>query len=142
MWVAVHGFTGMALGVWSPLGMGLTVLAALVLHLLLDLVPHWDYSRHPRRVLWAGLDVGVTAVAFLVAGLSLDQGLSIVLVGFVSALPDLDVLDAVLPGKARRRWFPSHWSRFPHGSAPPAVGIPLQVLLMLASLAAIVAGAA
>ena len=87
------------------------------------------------------LDVGVTAVAFLAAGLSLDHGLSIVLVGFVSALPDLDVLDAVLPGKARRRWFPSHWSRFPHGSAPPALGIPLQVLLMLASLAAIVAGA-
>ena len=87
------------------------------------------------------LDVGVTVVALLAAGLSLDHGLSILMVGLVSALPDLDVLDAVLPGEDRRRWFPSHWSRFPHGTSSPTVGIPLQVLLVLASLSAVVAGA-
>jgi hypothetical protein len=142
MWVAVHGFTGMALGAWSPLGLGLTIVAAIVLHLLLDMVPHWDYTRHRRRVLWAALDLGVTAVAFLVAGLTLTDGLSVVIVGFVSALPDLDVFDAIKPGNKRRRWFPSHWSRFPHGTASPAVGIPLQVILVLASLVTVTAGSA
>jgi hypothetical protein len=141
MWVAVHGFTGMALGVWSPLGLGLTIVAAIVLHLLLDLVPHWDYTRHRRRVLWAALDVGVTAIAFLVAGFTLTDGLSVAVVGFVSALPDLDVFDAIKPRSKRRRWFPSHWSRFPHGTASPALGIPLQVVIMVASLTAIAAGA-
>ncbi len=137
MWVAVHGLTGMALGAWSPIGLGLTVVAAVVLHVLLDLVPHWDYTGHPRYVLWAVLDVGATAVAFLVVGLTAEGGAAIVLVGLVSALPDLDVLDALFPGRGRRRWFPSHWSRFPHGTSSPAFGIPLQATLAVVSLVAV-----
>lgn len=137
MWVAVHGMTGMALGAWSPLGLGLTLVAAVAFHLLLDLVPHWDYSGHRRVALWAALDVGVTAVAFLVVGLTVQHGLSVVLVGWVSALPDLDVLDALFPGRKRRRWFPSHWSSFPHGTSSAAFGMPLQVVLALVSLVAI-----
>ena len=138
MWVCVHTLTGLALGALSPWSLGLTLLAALVLHVLLDLVPHWDYSSCPRVVLWAGLDVGASAVALLVVALTIEHGWIIALVGWVSALPDLDVFDALLPEAKRRRWFPSHWSSFPHGRASPAFGITVQMVLVLASFLAIV----
>lgn len=139
MWVAVHAFTGLTLGVLSPFGLGLTLLAALVLHTVLDLVPHWDYSGHPRRVLWAVLDVGGAALVVGVTGLALDLSFTALAAAVISAAPDLDVFDALLTGRKRRRFFPSHWKRFPHGKASPAVGVPLQVLIMVASLAAMFA---
>jgi hypothetical protein len=52
----------------------------------------------------------------------------------VSALPDLDVFDAVLPGAGRRRWFPSHWRVFPHGRARAAIGVPVQLLVVAVSI--------
>jgi hypothetical protein len=130
----VHASSGLAVGTAAPLGYGLTILCALVLHLLLDLVPHWDYSHRPRRLWWASMDV-LLAIA-VVAGFTLTLGLSgrAVVAAMVSALPDLDVFDAVLPGGGRRRWFPSHWRVFPHGRARAVVGVPVQVLVLAGSL--------
>jgi hypothetical protein len=143
MWVIVHVFSGLALG--AALGgrgheptMSLLVLLplALVAHAVLDLVPHWDYTRSRLRALWAVVDVGAAA-ALVIAAVWWDALPGwLVLVGVVSALPDLDVLDAVLPVSKNRRWFPSHWRRFPHGQCGAAWGIPIQVGVMV--LAAVV----
>jgi hypothetical protein len=139
MWVSVHALSGLAVGTLVPVGIVLTLLCALLLHLLLDLVPHWDYTRHHRRVLWASLDVAFAGAAVIAATLLLDLPARAVLAAAVSALPDLDVFDAVLPGPARHRWFPSHWDRFPHGRARPALGVAVQALVALASVGAVVA---
>jgi hypothetical protein len=146
MWVCVHALSGLALGVLVALGCASPVLAwtltmagALVLHLLLDLVPHWDYTRHRRRLLWAMLDVAVSIAVVVTLTLVLDLPGRALVAAVVSALPDLDVFDAVLPGPIRRRWFPSHWHKFPHGEARPVPGISVQVIVALASLAAVAA---
>lgn len=139
MWVSVHALSGLALGTLAPLGPALTVVCALGLHLLLDLVPHWDYTRDRRRFLWASLDVGVAVAAVVVPALLLDLPLRAVIAAVVSALPDLDVFDAVLPGPVRHRWFPSHWDRFPHGRARPALGVSVQALVALGSVGAVLA---
>lgn len=146
MWVTVHVLSGAALGaVLGAPGMELPLWvvlpAALPLHALLDLVPHWDYTRDRRRGLWAVLDLAASAV-FVVGGwMALGLPADVVLAALVSAAPDLDVLDGVLPGRRdehgrpRRRLFPSHWKRYPHGRARPLPGILVQAVVVMASLA-------
>jgi hypothetical protein len=134
MWVIVHALSGLALGALVPLGIVLVIVCALVLHLLLDVVPHWDYTRDRRRALWALLDVAISAVAVPALFLLLDLPNRALLSAFVSAAPDLDVLDSLLPGSKHRRWFPSHWGTFPHGSAGPPLGILTQLLVVLGAV--------
>ena len=134
MWVIVHMLTGVALG--SAVGGPWWFLfpLALVAHVVIDLIPHWDYTRTPYRVFLGVLDVAVSAVAgllcYLVIGL---PGLAI-FAGILSAVPDLDVLSAILPYEQKVRWFPSHWLKFPHGKASPAPGIIVQCVMILISL--------
>ncbi|GEM_PF-487538 len=152
MWVIAHAFSGLAWGVWAPLGLAALLLTSLLLHLLLDLVPHWDYTRHRRRHLWALGDLVLSVASVVTLALLLDLKLPAVLAAVVSALPDLDVLDSLLTGcgrrqaagdasahrgPARRRLFPSHWERFPHGQAGPRSGIAVQAVVVLGSLAAV-----
>jgi len=134
MWVIVHVFSGLALGAalggrgpeptMSPL---ILLPLALVAHGLLDLVPHWDYTRSHLRALWAIVDVAAATAVVIAAWRSGTIPGWLALVGVVSALPDLDVLDAVVPVSKGRRWFPSHWQRFPHGRCRAVWGIPIQV---------------
>ena len=146
MWVIVHALSGMALG--AALGSGpldapvwTIVLAALAAHALLDIVPHWDYTRRPRVWAWALGDVTAAAVVLGLAWLALDLPSYVLWAGIVSAAPDLDVLDAVLPLKKHRRLFPSHWRPYPHGRTGPLPGTLIQgavvagsVLVMLLAL--------
>lgn len=145
MWVIVHVFSGLALG--AALGgrghdptMSLLALLPLALaaHALLDLVPHWDYTRSRLRVLWAVVDVVTSGALVIAAWWSGALPGWLVLVGVVSALPDLDVLDAVFPVQRGKRWFPSHWRRFPHGHCRAAWGIPIQVGVIVLSAVVLV----
>lgn len=140
MWVIVHTMSGMALG--AALGSRQTgapwwaiVLVALVAHALLDIVPHWDYTRQPRLWLWALGDTGASALVLLAAWQVFDVPWYALLGAVVSAAPDLDVLDAVLPIKRHRRLFPSHWKPYPHGRAGPVGGNLVQLAVVAASVA-------
>jgi hypothetical protein len=141
MWVIVHALSGLALGALVPLGILLTIICALFLHLLLDLVPHWDYTRDRRRVQWALLDVAVSIACISSLLLVLDLPGRALVAAIVSAAPDLDVFDALLPGAKRRRFFPSHWQGFPHGRAGPVLGVLTQLLVALGALALLILSA-
>jgi hypothetical protein len=137
MWVVVHAASGLALGTVVHAPLWIVVLASLVLHVVLDLVPHWDYTRSRRPLLWAGLDVGA-AIALAVGvwrGAELPSRALVAAV--VSALPDLDVIQAVLPVRRSRTLFPSHWRAFPHGACSRGPGIAVQAGVVALSLAAI-----
>lgn len=138
MWVITHLLTGMAIGAVTPGGIWVGVLAALLGHLLLDLVPHWDYTETPGRLVWGAIDVLAAAVVAFGGYRYLGLSPKIVICGIVSAAPDLDVLNALLPYKRRTRWFPSHWSGFPHGKARPVPGTVVQALVAALSVALIV----
>lgn len=131
MWVVVHVLTGMALGALLPAPLVVLLPAALVLHALLDLVPHWDYTRSARRGTWALLDVGGALALTVLLWAAFDLPAAVLLTGWVSALPDLDVVNEVLPLSRHRRLFPSHWHAFPHGRCRAAWGIPLQLALVV-----------
>jgi hypothetical protein len=135
MWVVVHALSGLALGVAAPLALGLVVVCSLALHLLLDLVPHWDYTAQRHALRWALADVLAAIAGVVVLSLVFDPPGRAVVSAVVSALPDLDVFDAVMPGRRRRRWFPSHWQRFPHGQTRAAWGVPIQGAVVAASMA-------
>lgn len=137
MWVVTHTLSGMAVGAvlgeraapaWA------VVAAALLLHVVLDMVPHWDYVNTERRAVWAMADVSAAGALLLWAATLGDASWAVLLAGAVSALPDLDVLNALWPGERRIRLFPSHWSGFPHGSAEPVPGTVVQGVVALFSL--------
>lgn len=136
MWVIVHTLSGAALGAMVPLPTWALVPLALLLHLGLDVVPHWDYTGVRRWAVWAYLDVAASILALLALALA-GAPLAVLLSAVVSAIPDLDLLDLFSPGWGRRRWFPSHWPRFPHGRCGPAWGVAIMVVVMLTSLAAL-----
>ncbi len=133
MWVVVHATSGLALGAALHAPLWLLLPLALVLHVVLDLVPHWDYTRVRYRNLAAVADVLASFVIFVAGYLAFGFSGAMILAGAVSAVPDLDVLNSLLPYEQRIRWFPSHWSRFPHGTAGPALGIAIQAAILAAS---------
>ena len=131
MWVVVHTYVGFALAAVLHLPFWQMVLVVLASHVLLDLVPHWDYTGDRARLLWASVDLFAalaTGVALLVWGMPF----SVVALGAISGAPDLDVVGSALWGHESRHLFPSHWRHFPHGRCGPALGIPLQLGIVAA----------
>ena len=142
MWVVTHVLAGLGLAaalyaVGAPWWLILVVVVAA--HVLMDLIPHWDYTvaRHP--VLYGALDFLGSLIAFLLAWLAFDWPLWLALMGLVSGAPDWDVLIATLRGSHARKLFPSHWKRFPHGRSGPIWGIGVQVAIMAASVVVLLA---
>jgi hypothetical protein len=135
VWVVVHTYVGLAVAATLPLPYWQLVLIVVASHILLDLVPHWDYTVDDRFVLWGWLDF-LAALATCLALLFLGGwSLPLVLLGPISGAPDFDVLVRALRGRRGRAWFPSHWERFPHGRCGPRTGIALQAALMTVSAA-------
>jgi hypothetical protein len=127
MCLIAHLVAGFALGSALKVSLWILVPAALGLHVLLDLVPHWDYGFTLRRPWWAYGDFALSAATFVVCYSYLGFTERALLTGLVSAAPDLDILLSVLPVRWRLKWFPSHWASFPHGRAGQALGILTQV---------------
>ena len=134
MWVVVHTYVGLAIASLLHLPLWQVALVVLASHVLLDLVPHWDYTGGRGRVLWGGIDL-LAALATVIALPLLGMPLSIAAMGVVSAVPDVDVVAEAIWGRESRHFFPSHWKSFPHGRCGPALGIPLQLAIMAASAA-------
>lgn len=134
MWVTTHLLTGAALAKYvSP---GAAPWAGMGSHVLLDAVPHWDYTRDSRRRYWAALDVATSTAAVLTllgtGRINKAQAVG----GVAAAFPDLDVLGAVLPLAPMPRLFPSHRRGFPHGRAGMSKGILVQLGLAVLALRA------
>ena len=137
MWVIVHVYVGLAIGTAVRAPYWLLVLIVLASHLLLDLVPHWDYTVTAHALAWGWLDF-LGALATLIVLLLAGYPWAVVLMGPISGAPDFDVLFFVI-GKGRgRKWFPSHWDRFPHGHCGRTAGVTLQFAIMAVSLAIVV----
>lgn len=135
MWVIAHTVSGLALGsLLLPAGLWAIVPAALLLHILLDAVPHWDYISSPYRHAASAADVICSAATLMAARMVFDAEWVVVIAGVVSALPDLDIFnDTLLRGRGIKL-FPSHWRSFPHGSAPPLPGVATQAVVITLSV--------
>jgi hypothetical protein len=142
MWVVTHVLAGLALAATLFAGGAswwLIALVVLAAHVLMDLVPHWDYTISPDVAAYAALDIAASLAAFLLAWLALGWPFWLAFMGLVSGAPDVDVLIALLRGGRARKLFPSHWRRFPHGRAGPVWGIGVQAAVMAASVAVVLA---
>ncbi len=136
MWVVVHTYVGLAIASLLHLPFWLVTLIVLASHVLLDLVPHWDYTVGGRRTLWAGADV-LAALATVIALLAAGMPVAVVVMGPISTAPDFDVVGSALWDRDSRHVFPSHWRRFPHGRCGPAPGITLPLAIVAASAAVV-----
>ena len=139
MWVTTHVLAG--LGIAAALGGPWWLILVLVVlaHIVMDLIPHWDYtgSRHP--VFYGVCDFFVSLAAFLITWLVLGYPWWIALMGLISGAPDWDVLIAMIRGGEARKFFPSHLESFPHGKSGPGWGISVQVVIMAVSVGVVLA---
>ena len=138
MWVVTHVFAGLAIAAVLGGPWWLLVVAVLVAHVLMDLVPHWDYTVTRHLVAFGWLDFAASLSAFLSAWLVLGMPLWMAFMGLLSGAPDWDVLIAAVRGGSARKYFPSHWERFPHGRSGPLWGIGVQVAVIAASAALVI----
>jgi hypothetical protein len=134
MWVVVHTYVGLAIASLVHAPFWQVALLVIASHVVLDLVPHWDYGQTAHALAWGWVDF-LAALATLLALLATGSPWSIVLMGPISGAPDFDVLFFLINGGRGRKWFPSHWRRFPHGHCGKTPGIALQGAIMAGSLA-------
>ena len=138
MWVIVHTYVGLAIASLLHLPFWQVAVLVIASHVLLDLIPHWDYGQTAHALAWGWVDF-LAASATLVVLAATGTPWSIVLMGPIAGAPDFDVLFFVATGGRGRKWFPSHWGSFPHGHCGKKVGITLQFAIMAASLAVVLA---
>lgn len=137
MWVVVHLYSGLALAVLVPGPYWALVIVVLVAHVLLDLVPHWDYTRTSHPVRYGAMDFAAALLTCIVGYLAFGASLRTLSLGVLSAAPDFDVLINAARGRTDKYWFPSHWERFPHGSCAPLQGITVQAVVVALSCVAL-----
>lgn len=139
MWVVTHVLAGLAIAALLGGPWWLVLIVVVLAHILMDLVPHWDYtiSRHPDAGMYC--DLAASLAAWLLAWLALDMPFCMALMGPISGGPDLDVLVAMIRGGRAAKYFPSHVDGFPHGKSGPAWGIGVQVAIWTACIAVILA---
>jgi hypothetical protein len=136
MWVTTHVLAGLGLAALLGGPWWLVLVVVVLAHVLMDLIPHWDYGFSPRQVTWGVVDFCASLAAFLLAWLAIGMPLWMALMGLLSGAPDWDVLISKLRGDTPKL-FPSHWQRFPHGRAGKPFGIGVQVVIMAASVVAV-----
>lgn len=133
MWFITHTAVGGALGsrIRRPLWIVMTF--ALLSHLILDFIPHWDYPIGPGQLINPIIDIllGVTLSVLLIRGTK--ARLACVLGIAFSALPDFEgVLQTV--GLISRYYFPSHTIPFMHNKAGLLWGVPVQIIIILVAI--------
>ena len=139
MWVSTHVLAG--LGIAAALGgpWWLLVILVVAAHIVMDLIPHWDYttSRHP--LFYGVCDFIASLAVWLLAWLVLGMPFWMAFMGPVSGAPDWDVLVAEIRHRPDAHFFPSHLKSFPHGRAGRPWGIGVQVVIMAASVTVVLA---
>ena len=133
VWVVTHLYVGLALGVAVPAPYWALVLIVLASHIVLDLIPHWDYTHTRHPVFYGTLDFGAGLLTVVVGFFAFGASPWLLLLGILSAAPDFDVLFNASRGRQDHYWWPSHRSEFPHGKAAPLPGILGQVAFIAAS---------
>lgn len=137
MWVCTHVFAGLAIAALMGGPWWLVAVTVILAHILMDFIPHWDYSLRKGPNPLALADFLVSLGALLVSWFVLGMPFWMVFMGALSGAPDWDVLIATLRGEHARRWFPSHWRSFPHGRARAPFGIGVQAAIMAFSTLAV-----
>jgi hypothetical protein len=142
VWVIVHVWAG--LGIGAALEWPLWAVAAVVLasHLVLDLVPHWDYTRGRHATAAGALDLVASLTTGALCLTVWHTPLAVVALGALSGAPDAEVVVRALRGGRGRYFFPSHWDAFPHGACGPVPGIATQACVVAAAAAAFFAAGA
>ena len=132
MWVIVHTYVGLALASLLHLPFWQMMLVVLASHVLLDLVPHWDYTADRERLLWASVDV-LAALATVIALLVWGMPLAVVAHGARSPPLPTSTSWAVPCGDARAATSsPATGGASPTAAADRPWASPLQLAIVAA----------
>ena len=122
MWVTTHVLAG--LGIAAALGGPWWLLVVLVIaaHILMDLIPHWDYtiSRHP--VFYGWCDFIASFAAFWIAWLLLGYPWWIAFMGLISGRAGLGRAHLDRPGREGAQVLPESRGLLPARQVRTGVG--------------------
>jgi hypothetical protein len=139
MWVITHVFAGLAIAAAVGGPWWLVLVLVVLSHVLMDLVPHWDYTATRHPVAYGTLDFVAGCVAWLFCWLGLGMPFWMAFMGPLSGAPDWDILIAEVRRRPQVHWFPSHSKDFGHGRGGRLWGVGVQVVIMAASAVVILA---
>jgi hypothetical protein len=139
MWVSTHVFAGLAIAAALGGPWWLVLILVLLAHVLMDLIPHWDYTVSQHPIFYGVLDFVAGLAVWLLCWLVLHMPFWMAFMGPVSGAPDWDVLVAEIRRRPDIHFFPSHIKSFPHGKAGRSWGIGVQVVIMAASAGTVLA---
>ena len=114
--------------------------AVILAHVLMDLIPHWDYTVSSTPSIYGCCDFAASLAAWLLAWLALGMPFWMAFMGPLSGAPDWDVLIATHPRRAgAHRSSPATGSASRTGAPARLWGIGVQVAIMAASVAVVLA---
>ncbi len=127
MYFSVHAVTGAVFGTITA-NPGTAFVAGLGSHILLDMIPHHDYSKVSSGLI--DLIFGIIVISFFM-GVGHDLNLLIGAIG--GGIPDLEVAIGYLRGK---HWniFPSHTGLTPHNRLQNVTGVVIQLVIFFAGI--------
>jgi len=148
MILSTHFITGTAVASCtdSPL---LVVVLPLVLHFILDMIPHWEYvndtSELKNRIPSIAIDalagpIAILAVLLLVFGVNYGMIIWLFVGGTISVIPDgLSLLHVLLPkNKLLKQIFAFHETIHNKKMLVRKIGFPLQIAIDLLAIILII----
>jgi hypothetical protein len=139
MWVSTHVLAGLVIAAAVGGPWWLVLILVLIAHVLMDLVPHWDYSATRHHLAYGLVDFVAGLAAWLLCWFVLGMPSWMAFMGPLSGAPDWDILIAEARGKPQVHFFPSHLERFPHGRSGPLWGVGVQVAIMVVAVVVVLA---
>jgi len=127
MWVSTHVLAGLAIAAAIGGPWWLVLPIVVLAHVVMDLIPHWDYTASKHPVVYGWCDFAASLAAWLLAWFALGMPSWMAFMGPVGGAPDWDVLIATIRDS------------FPHGRSGRAWGIGVQAVIMAASVAVVLA---
>src|SRR5450756_743523 len=104
MWVSTHVLAGLAVAAAIGGPWWLVLPIVLLAHVVMDLIPHWDYTVSKHPVVYGWCDFAASLAAWLLAWFALGMPFWMAFMGPVSGAPDCDVLqgDALREQRLKR----------------------------------------
>jgi hypothetical protein len=130
MWAVTHAAAGAAIGHCLHTSPGLITSGALLSHIVLDAIPHWDYANVDYIEVWAIFDLALATMLTQALGTHTPNVTAVSFGALMAVIPDLEVVLHHL-GVITQTYFPSHRHGFPHGQSSPLVGALIQIALTM-----------
>lgn len=133
MWIATHAVVGSTLGARLKKPVWVIIIIVTLSHVLLDLLPHWDYPISSQTLQNPIIDFIFAVIITSVIAYENQNKPACLLGALFAVLPDLGGIPLYY-GQLSRYYFPSHDIGVLHNQSGPWWGVTVQIVVLLLSM--------